>query len=246
MIPIPLVCKLVAATLATASPGDIPAPSNLSAPTSEAVQVANTGTIVGKVIFEGIAPPRRRIIPLMDYEVCGGLREVDRIILAPDRSVQGAIVYLKHVEQGKVWPQPTSLPKIEKHHCGFNPSVQVIPKGNIELANSDPISHKIHIFRNRVTVFNVELGKQQRITMSIDEPGLYRLESDAHDWERGWVYAVENPYYDQTREDGSFRIPEVPPGRYTLVVWHEYTGEELIPLTVTANGIASVRVTLKR
>lgn len=246
MIPIPLVCRLVAATLATASPSEIPVPSNLSAPASEAVQVANTGTVVGRVIFEGITPPKRRIIPLTERDVCGGMREVDRIVLSPDRDIQGAVVYLKDVEKGKVWPKGVSLPKIEKTRCGFLPRVQVISVGDIDFVNSDLISHRIHLFRHRVNVLNVELGKQQRIRMSIDEPGLYRLECDAHDWERGWVYAVENPYYDQTKEDGSFRIPEVPPGRYTLVVWHEYTGEEPIPLTVTANGVVSVRVTLKR
>jgi polysaccharide lyase family 4-like protein len=99
---------------------------------------------------------------------------------------------------------------------------------------------------DRVNVFNTDLGTHQWITKSLDEAGLYRLECDAHDWERGWVYAVENPYYDQTMDDGSFRISEVPPGRYTLVVWHEYTGEEPVPLTVTANGVVSVRVTLNR
>lgn len=246
MIPIPLVCKLVAATLAAASPGEIPAPGEPPSQAAEAVQVAGTGTIVGKVIFEGITPPKRRIIPLTDQEICGGMQEVDRILLAPDRSVQGAIVFLNHVEQGKARSKPASLPKIEKHHCGFRPSGQVVPVGEIDLVNSDPISHKIHLFRDRVNVFNVDLGKHQRISKSLDEPGLYRLECDAHDWERGWVYVVENPYYDQTKEDGSFRIPEVPPGRYTLVVWQEYTGEESIPVTVTANGIVSVRVTLKR
>lgn len=246
MIPIPLVCKLVAATLAAASPGEMPAPTDPPAQAAEAVQVADTGTIVGKVAFEGIAPPKRRIIPMTDHEVCGGMREVDRILLAPDRSVQGAIVFLNHVEQGKARSNPASLPKIEKDRCGFRPSVQVVPVGEIDLVNSDPISHKIHLFRDRVNVFNVDLRKHQRITKSLEEPGLYRLECDAHDWERGWVYAVENPYYDQTKEDGTFRIPEVPPGRYTLVVWHEYTGEALIPVTVTANGIVSVGVTLKR
>jgi hypothetical protein len=246
MIPIPLVCKLVAATLAAASPGDLPAPSDPAAQAAEAVQVAGTGTIVGKVLFEGITPPKRRIIPLTAPEVCGGMREEDRIVLSPERDVQGAIVYLKHVGQGKAWSKPASLPKIEKHRCGFRPGVQVVPVGDIELVNADPIPHKIRLSRDGVNVLNLDLGKHQRITKSLAEAGLYRLGCDAHAWERGWVYAVENPYYDQTRDDGSFRIPEVPPGHYTLVVWHAYTGEEPIPVTVAANGVVSVGVTLKR
>lgn len=246
MIPIPLVCRLVAIAVTSASAGSLPAPVEPLTPSVEDVREAAPGTIVGKVVFEGITPPKRRIIPSADQEVCGGMREVDRIVLAPDRGIQGAVVYLKRVERGKPWPKPAAPARIEKSNCGFLPRVQVVPVGEVDFVNSDPIAHTVHLFQNQTLVSHVDLMHHHRITKSLDEPGLYRLECDAHGWERGWLYVVENPYYDLSRDDGSFRITDVPPGRYTLIVWHEYTGEESIPVAVTANGGASVHVTLKR
>ena len=35
-----------------------------------------------------------------------------------------------------------------------------------------------------------------------------------------WVYVFEHPYHAVTDEHGRFRLPPVPPGRYTLRVHH--------------------------
>ena len=39
-----------------------------------------------------------------------------------------------------------------------------------------------------------------------------------------WVYVVDNPYFAQTGDDGTFSIGDVPPGEYTLAVWQEELG----------------------
>ena len=255
MIPIPLVCKMVAAALTVASPVDTTAaiPAELTAPVpvvltdqaSEGVQVGNSGTIEGQVAFEGITPPKRRIIPTRDQEICS-VREEERISLSPDRYVLGALVYLQDVENGKHWTRAASLPLLDITNCEFRPRLQVVRTGEIEFLNSDPIAHKVHLYRDRATVYHVDLRKHLRVKKQLEEPGLYRVESEDHEGALAWIYVAENPYYDQTKADGSFRITDVPPGRYTLIVWHEYTGEEPILLTVKANQVVSVRVKLKR
>ena len=83
----------------------IVAPLATPAPAYEAVAVADGGSIKGKVVFPGTPPPKRKIIPTKDKETCGGTREIDQIVLGPDKSVVEAIVYLKGVEKGKAWPK---------------------------------------------------------------------------------------------------------------------------------------------
>jgi hypothetical protein len=219
-----------------------------SAVAYEAVTVADGGSIKGKVTFPGPPPPRKKVIPTKDKEACGtGVREVDQITVGPDKGVQNAIVYLKKVEKGKAWEKPAKAPVIDNVKCDFNPHVQVIPAGDIEIVNSDPVLHNTHGFLDKVTVFNVALPNQgQRIAKPLKRTGLVRVECDAHGWMLGWIYVADNPYYAVSAKDGTFTIANIPPGSYTLVAWQEYTGPVEMPVTVKAKEAASVTVELKK
>jgi Polysaccharide lyase family 4, domain II len=214
----------------------------------EAGKVTDGGTIQGKVVFQGSPPPKRKVIPTKDREVCGSApREVDQILLGGDQAVQEAVVYLKKVDKGKAWEKAPKPPEINNSKCEFQPHVQVIPVGDIEIVNSDPVLHNTHGFLDRLTVFNVALPNQgQRIAKPLKKPGLVRVECDAHGWMLGWIYVAENPYYAVTGKDGAFTIKDVPPGAYTLVGWQEFTGAVEVPVTVKAKEVVTVPVELKK
>src|SRR6266508_4223980 len=95
--PIRRLVLLVAAVLAA---GPLPQAQEVFG--YEVVSVTNGGAIQGKVVFTGTPPAPRKVIPTKDKEVCGsGIREVPQIVLAPDKGVQEAFVYLTAVEKGK-------------------------------------------------------------------------------------------------------------------------------------------------
>ena len=50
---------------------------------------------------------------------------------------------------------------------------------------------------------------------------------------------------DQTshKGDGGFRLPDLPPGRYTITAWHERYGDQTQTVRVTAGGSATVSIT---
>jgi hypothetical protein len=219
-----------------------------SAVAYEAVAVGDGGTIKGKVTFAGAPPAKKKVIPTKDKEACGSdPREVDQILVGPDKAVHEAVVYLKQVAKGKAWEKPAKTPAIDNVKCDFKPHVQVVPAGDIEIVNSDPVLHNTHGFLGKLTVFNVALPNQgQRIAKPLKKPGMVRVECDAHGWMLGWVYVADNPYYAVSAKDGSFTLTNVPPGSYTLVGWQEYTGAVEIPVTVKAKETASVTVELKK
>ncbi|MGE5800448.1 MAG: carboxypeptidase regulatory-like domain-containing protein [Syntrophaceae bacterium] len=43
-----------------------------------------------------------------------------------------------------------------------------------------------------------------------------------------------------TGKDGTFTIPDVPPGNYTLVVWQEHAGSREIPVAVKSRETVTV------
>jgi hypothetical protein len=218
------------------------------APAYEAASVTDGGSIKGKVVFNGIVPAKRKVVPTKDREVCGsGVREVDQILIAADKTVQEAIVYLKAVEKGKAWPKLAKPPEIDNVKCDFQPHVMVMPVGDIVVVNTDPVLHNTKSFIDRVPVFNVALPNQgQRITRPIKKSGIMRVECDAHGWMLGWVYVADNPYYAITTKDGAFSITDVPPGSYTLVAWQEFTGPTETPITIKGKEATSITVELKK
>ena len=60
---------------------------------------------------------------------------------------------------------------------------------------------------------------------------LVRLRCDVHPWMAGWLVVVEHPYAAVTDAEGRFTIADVPPGAYTLAVWHERLGRTERPVT---------------
>jgi hypothetical protein len=214
----------------------------------DAVQVTDGGTIQGKVSFPGTPPSKKKVIPTKDREACGSApRDVDQILLGPDKTVQDAVVYLQKVDKGKAWEKPGKSPEINNVKCDFNPHVQVMPVGDLDIVNSDPVLHNTHGFLDKLTVFNVALPNEgQRIKRPLRKSGLVRVECDAHGWMLAWILVAENPYYAMTGKDGSFTIKDVPPGAYTLVVWQQFTGPVEVPVTVKAKEVVSVPVELKK
>jgi hypothetical protein len=214
----------------------------------DVVPVADGGTVKGKVTFAGNPPGKKKVIPTKDKEVCGsGIREIDQIVVGPDKAVQEAVVYLKQVDKGKAWEKPAKAAAIENLKCDFVPHVQVIPAGDFEIVNSDPVLHNTHGFLGKLTVFNVALPNQgQRIKKPLQKTGMVRVECDAHGWMLGWVYVADNPYYAVSTKDGMFTLTNVPPGTYTLVGWQAYTGAVEVPVTVKAKEVTPVTVELKK
>jgi len=214
----------------------------------EVVAIADGGTIKGKASYAGNPPPKKKIIPTKDKEACGSdVREVDQIVLGPDKAVADAIVYLKQVDKGKAWEKPAKSAEIDNVKCDFKPHVQVIQAGDLDIVNADPVLHNTHGFLDKVTVFNVALPNQgQRVTRPIKRTGMIRVECDAHGWMLGWIYVAANPYYAVSSKDGSFTLTNVPAGSYTLVTWQEYTGAVETPVTVKPKEVTSVTVELKK
>ena len=212
----------------------------------EVSAVSGGGSIEGTVYFRGTVG-MKKIIPTKDEDVCGGLREDPLIMVGADQSVQNAIVYLVDVASGKEWPAVTAAPVLDNVKCAFEPAVQVIPEGPLEVVNSDPVLHNTHGYYGTRTAFNLALPNQgQRIPTELKRAGEVRVDCDAHGWMEGWIYVVDNPYYAVTGADGKFTITDVPPGDYTLVAVQPFTGPTEIPVTVTGGQAANLEIELTK
>ncbi len=78
------------------------------------------------------------------------------------------------------------------------------------------------------TLFNLGLPTQDfKPKKTLREPGLITLKCDAgHTWMTGFIWVKPHPYHTVTDAAGAYKIEEIPPGEYTVTMWHEKLGEQ--------------------
>lgn len=219
---------LALATLLLASAGAAEAQQEY-----EVVAVTDGAALRGRVVFHGTVPAPRRLLVTKDEEVCGfGYQERHDVIVDGAGGLSDAVVYLEGVREGKAWPSGQERHTVDQRDCVFLPNMLVMPRlAEMDIVNSDPVLHNIHAWelmgdRGR-TLFNLGQPPEKTIITQAVRPrtdNRIRLECDAHDFMQGWIFAADSPYAVGTSDDGVFEIDRVPPGDYTLRVWHPFLG----------------------
>jgi len=72
------------------------------------------------------------------------------------------------------------------------------------------------------------------------------LSCDVHAWMNAYVGALEHPYFAVTAAGGTFSLPNLPPGTYTIEAWHEQLGTQEATVTVAAREAKDVDFTFSR
>lgn len=119
----------------------------------EVTEVANGGTIAGKVTLEGPVPQPKgfNLVTFPDPAYCGrisngnGWRLLRDFIVGQDHGLKDVVVMLEGVGAGK--PFDLSIPRIEARDCQFAPFVTVVRDGHgVEMVNMDPVMHDIQAY----------------------------------------------------------------------------------------------------
>jgi plastocyanin len=110
--------------------------------------------------------------------------------------------------------------KIDQKGFRFLPHVTVVPTGSaVRFLNNDPEPHNVYSPEGRYNLGTWPTGDTKDYVFK--KPGVYTQLCNIHPDMLAYVVVVETPYYAVTDEAGSYVIRNVPPGKYTLVVWHE-------------------------
>ena len=208
-----------------------------------AADVKDGGTISGSVAFEGAAPAPKKIEVTKDQQVCGKEKESEDVVVK-DGKVVNAIVSITDIKSGK--KLDTADVVLDQKGCHYAPHVLLVPAGaNVKILNSDGILHNIHTYSQKNPAINMAQPKfKKEITTKFEKPENVKLTCDAHGWMSGVAVIMDHPYYAKTDETGSFKLTDVPPGEYTVKVWHEKLGEKTEKVKVEAGKDAKAEFKL--
>lgn len=194
--------------------------------------VTNGGSISGVVKLKGAPPPAKKLDVTKDKEVCAKSPKSAPSLIVSSGNVKYAVVSLVDIKKGKKLEVGKVV--LDQKGCEYHPHVLAFSAGStVEVLNPDGILHNIHSYSKTNTPFNMAQPKfKKSLTVKLDKPEIINVKCDVHGWMTGWLFAAENPYFSVTDDHGSFRLTDVPPGTYTLEVWHETLGKQTKKVTV--------------
>jgi plastocyanin len=207
--------------------------------------VENAGRIAGRVTVTGTVEPLAPLPVFKHHEVCGNTVPDERLLTDGKGGLRNAVVYLTGVSAGKPIARDQTV-KLDNAHCAFVPHVLTASVGQeLEIHNSDPILHDAHALIGAQTLFNVAIPKGRTVKRPLAVPGLARITCNVrHTWMSAYLFIGENPYHTVSGANGDFSITDVPPGSYTLHVWHELLGSVEHQVTVEPGKTTTVDVQL--
>jgi hypothetical protein len=211
-------------------------------------------------------PKGFNLITFPDPVYCGrisngrGWRLLRDFVVNQQGGLKDALVLLEGVDAGK--PFELSVPLIEARDCQFAPFMTIVRNGHaVEVINMDPVMHDIQGYETSIeagarVLFNTPLvmnhqhhrgdihamhnhapGKSLIGTLYLNRGRrTFYMQCGFHAYMESWAMAVNNPYYALTDADGSYKIDNIPPGTYQLVVWHPQTGPGINKMVTIQSG----------
>jgi len=157
----------------------------------------------------------------------------DAVILAVPLDAKNAL---------RAKPPADAVDQVDKQ---FVPYVKPVFVGaKVRFPNSDHVRHQVYSF-SPAKKFELPLyAGTSAPPVVFDKPGVVVLGCNIHDWMVGYIYVSETPFFAKTEAAGTAAIEDMPPGEYTVRVWHpsmEHSEEATARrVTLNADGPSSI------
>lgn len=214
------------------------------------VDPATAGSVSGQVTYQG---PEVRAIPIdmkSDPACADANKEpvyAQDVVVNANGTLRNALVFVKDGLPAGRFPIPATHPILDQSGCMYFPRVLGVMVGQeFEVRNGDGTTHNVHAAPhanrewNRSQINGAVPFRDSFAHREIAVP----MKCNVHPWMKAWVAVLDHPYFAVTGEDGAFELRGLPPGEYTLEVWHEKLGTVDHQVTIEPKQAANVEFTM--
>jgi hypothetical protein len=193
------------------------------------LSVASAADITGTITLKGTPPPEKEL-PL--DPTCGKLhtkKPTTHFYVADAKgNLADVVVFLKDLS-GKSTGASAKPQILDQKGCEYIPYISAVQTGQKVLAkNSDPFLHNVHstpAVEGNKEENKAQMGGGPDIAFSYAKAEMFlRFKCDVHPWMFAYVNVFDHPYFAVSAADGSYKIANVPAGKYTLVAQHRKGG----------------------
>src|SRR6266508_361780 len=149
-----------------------------------------------------------------------------------------------YIQQAPGAFNPGKPADMDQRKMQFIPHVLPVVAGTtVKFLNSDPTPH--NVFSPSNEKYNLGTwphgqSKEYAFGKCTKFPCVYTQLCRVHPEIEGYVVVLQNPFFAVTNKDGHYEIENVPPGSYSLAVWHAKAKAQPKSVTVEAGKPAVV------
>jgi plastocyanin len=233
-----------------AGTGGTAAPAATSAAPAAAPVSADAATVTGTVKLTTPAP-KMAAIPMGADPYCQSQHTTpateEDVVAGPAGELANVFVYVKNIS-GNFAPPATPV-VLDQKGCQYHPHVNAIQVGQpLQIKNDDATLHNVHAMPVANSQFNEGQPVQGMVsTKKFDKAEMtpFKIKCDVHGWMHSYMAVMPHPFYAVSTSDGTFTIPNLPPGTYTIVAWHEKFGQTEQQVTVGAKESKAINFSFK-
>ncbi len=200
-----------------------------------APNAASTGTLTGTVLFSGQAPARIPIDMSQDpaCALSGGTNLSEQVVLDHGR-LANVFVYVKNAPRLRPARDPIV---VTQKGCRFVPHVVAVQAGGaVEFTNGDPTMHNVHSMAVQAGNQSVDISQAPGAPPAIMNlpvaENMVPVRCNNHPWMNAFLNVSPNSFYAVSGTDGTFTIPNLPQGTWTVAFVHETMGERDVQMTI--------------
>jgi len=169
-----------------------------------------------------------------------------QVLVKAARDNSDAVIYIDKIP-GRRYTPPSSPIVLDQLNLRFVPHVLPVLVGTtVAFPNSDEIRH--NVFSPGPPRFDLGTYAQHTTKYHVfDKAGVWTMLCNVHAEMSAYVVVTETPYFAKTDKDGKFVLKDVPPGKYSLKIWHEKAKPATLPIEVREGPTMSIpSIELKR
>jgi len=219
-----------------------------------AAQFANAGDLTGTVKLKGSAPAEKVITPFKENADCSKLQAetpTTRFYVVGAGGELADVVIAVEGLSGKSTGASAAPVVLDQKNCTYVPQIMAVQTDQkILVKNSDPVLHNVHD-QPAATSGNAEKNEAQMpgsadLTLSFPKAEMFlKFKCDVHPWMFAWVSVFDHPYFTISGKDGTFKIANVPAGKYTIKASHRKAGTVTQEVEVKDGGPTQVAFELE-